>query len=314
MDIAIAVFSFRRPEKLRLVLEALRGAKVAKLYHFCDGPRNAADEQLCTANRQIAQSVDTGIPTEYQLLEKNIGLTQNLIGGIDHVLSKHEAIIVLEDDIVPTSQFFEFIKEGLNTFKEHSDIFSISGYNPLTREETPTGPAFLSPRFFCWGWATWATKWHSISLMVNSGASPYEHYWMVPGTAGTDFRWGVRSWGMGRKELIWDQRVALNTLYRGFHHICPSETLISNIGFDGSGENCPASSQSVSASTSINSHTKLLTDIQPDETVYRKIALQHSLPPESFAKRTRRRVNYAIRTFLNKLNSRAINIKKTIPL
>ena len=297
MDIAIAVFSFRRPDKLRLVLEALRGAKVAKLYHFCDGPRNAADEQICAVNRQIAQSVETGIPTEYQLREKNIGLTQNLIGGIDHVLNKHEAIIVLEDDIVPTSQFFEFMIKGLNTFKERQDIFSISGYHPLSHEETPVDSAFLSPRFFCWGWATWTNRWQAISAQVKSGESPYPHYWLVPETAGTDFRWSVRSWRLGRKALVWDQRVALCTLAKWLHHVCPPTNLISNVGFDGSGEHCPDGIAVNAVIQPQNTSDQALNPcLAPDPVTFALIKEKYTLEPSSPLKRFIRRATYRIRT------------------
>jgi hypothetical protein len=296
MDIAIAVFSFRRPDKLRLVLEALRGAKVAKLYHFCDGPRNAADEQLCAENRQIAQSVDTEIPTEYQLREKNIGLTQNLIGGIDHVLSKHEAIIVLEDDIVPTPQFFSFMYACLQSHREQPDIFSIAGYHPLSLENTPDEAAFLSPRFFCWGWATWTEKWKKISLKVKSGNSPYPHYWLVPDTAGTDLRWGVRSWKMGKKDLVWDQLVALHTLALGLNHVCPQSTLISNIGFDGSGEHCPPSDSIIANPATHNKQLSGASPLKPNTVVFRNIAALHKLPESSWINKSRRRLNYSLKT------------------
>jgi hypothetical protein len=296
MDVALAVFSFRRPDKLRQVLTALPGCGVSKIYHFCDGPRSDADNAICEDNQKVALSVDTKIPTEFHIRERNIGITENLISGIDYVLTHHDAIIVLEDDIIPNSYFFEFIRTSLISYKDRRDIFSISGYNPLPNNDIPNMSTFLSPRFFCWGWATWTDRWNSISARIRNGDSPFAHYWMVPDTAGNDLRWNVRSWRLRKKTLVWDQRVALNTLATTMFHVCPPVNLISNIGFDGSGEHCPTGiSVTACDSKSAQRRINISAAIAPEAILFEKIAMKHSQTSISITKRIFRRVTYWLR-------------------
>ncbi len=304
MDVPVAVFSFRRPEKLRGVLEALRAQahRVPIVYHFCDGPRDAQDHAACDANRAVAREYGAYLKSEYTLRETNLGLFRNLTTGIDAVLSRHEAVIVLEDDVVPSPDCLPFLTGCLDSFRARADVFGISAYHPLNPDTLPPSAAngFLSPRFLCWGWATWADRWRLIRNDVLARTPPYAHYWNIPAWAGTDLRWALRDHRLGKRPITWAQLVALFCLHRNWLQVCPPHSLIENTGFDGSGENCPAAPTSTRTASQPAPLVLPPATLAPDEDLGRRVASAYLLPAPPLPKRLARLATYLLRRSLKR--------------
>ena len=45
------------------------------------------------------------------------------------IINKYGKVIVLEDDLVSTSSFLEFMNEGLQFYENNKQIWQITGYN-----------------------------------------------------------------------------------------------------------------------------------------------------------------------------------------
>jgi len=77
-------------------------------------------------------------------------------------------VIVLEDDLVVSSDFLEYMNDALEFYKNDSKIWSISGYGPtLPCLENYDQNLYLSPRGSSWGWATWKDRWDSVDWDVK---------------------------------------------------------------------------------------------------------------------------------------------------
>ncbi len=294
METVVAVFSYKRADKLRTVLRALEGAKIDRLYHFCDGPRSETDREAVEENRRVVQAFDGGFPQEVILREKNVGLAGNLVGGLNHVLARHETIIVLEDDIVPRAGFFEYMTSALERFALRKEIFSVSAYHALKDYDRPLPELFLSRRFFCWGWATWADRWHEISAEVTAGRIPYRQYWKVPTHSGGDFPWLVRSHYLGRNANLWAFKVALHTLARDWRHLCCRDILVENVGFDGSGENCADEAQTFGEPTMPTHDVATLPEPASDPQIDAAVGAAHAVDDGGFFKSWRRWLSYRV--------------------
>ena len=58
-----------------------------------------------------------------------MGLAHSIISGVSDVVKKHEKAIVLEDDLVTTSNFLDFMNQALDFYIGDDSVFSISGYS-----------------------------------------------------------------------------------------------------------------------------------------------------------------------------------------
>jgi GT2 family glycosyltransferase len=61
--------------------------------------------------------------------ELNKGLARSVIHGVSEVLTKYDRVIVLEDDLITSSNFLEFMNTSLNHYNNISEVISISGYS-----------------------------------------------------------------------------------------------------------------------------------------------------------------------------------------
>jgi GT2 family glycosyltransferase len=130
------------------------------LYIFSDGPPIGSNESL---NNQIAETrkiinaenrFKKVIVTERKI---NIGLAHSIIEGVSILLNENDSIIVLEDDIVTSIHFLNFMNESLNLYKNENKVASICGYWYPISDNLPS--TFFLKTESSWGWATWARAW-----------------------------------------------------------------------------------------------------------------------------------------------------------
>lgn len=155
----IAIFVYKRPEHTKRLLESLlRCPEIGstEVQIFQDGPRGAADIEAVAATRQVVNSI-FGRSVKIQHADKNFGLAASIISGVSQILSRNDRIIVLEDDLVVSSHFLEYMNEALAFYAKEPKVMQISGYMYPIELKT-TRPVFL-PIVSSWGWGTWTRAW-----------------------------------------------------------------------------------------------------------------------------------------------------------
>ena len=128
----IVVFGFNRPVHLRKTLAALSenfGAEESDLFIFIDGPRDTKDAALIQACVEVSNEFVDRFKS-FKLLQGlfNQGLAKSIISGISSVLEKYPTVIVVEDDLVTSPYFLDFINRGLDRFAEDVEVASIHGF------------------------------------------------------------------------------------------------------------------------------------------------------------------------------------------
>src|SRR5260370_30670471 len=73
------------------------------------------------------------------------------------VLSQHERVIVLEDDIVVSPFFLSYMNGALSLYEDEPRVASIHAYVYPIKEPLPE--TFFLRGADCWGWATWRRGW-----------------------------------------------------------------------------------------------------------------------------------------------------------
>ena len=167
----IVLFVYNRPLHTRQTLESLQKNNLAaksKLYIYSDGAKTHNDEKAVNEVRDYLRSINEFYDIVIRQREENYGLGKSVIEGISEILEKNDRVIVLEDDIVTSLKFLEFMNNSLEFYKEISSVYSISGYSfPIEIPPKYDQDIYFLRRSSSWGWATWKERWEQ-ALWDNS--------------------------------------------------------------------------------------------------------------------------------------------------
>jgi hypothetical protein len=166
---------FKRISVSKKVFERIREVKPRKLYLFSDGPRNSHESILIEQNRnQILEMIDWDCDLRIHFLQENIGIENMWDLTFAEVFKEDDRIIVLEEDILPSLDFFRFCDELLEYYKDDTRVYKIGGYNALGEYTSDSNHSyFFSEVASSWGMATWRRVYESIDKNVNILDDPY---------------------------------------------------------------------------------------------------------------------------------------------
>ncbi|MDX4037402.1 glycosyltransferase family protein [Aliarcobacter skirrowii] len=165
----IVLFTYRRIPK-ETIESLLQNdlAKQSEIYIYSDGYKSEVDKNDVLEVREYLKTIEGFKSTQTIEAPHNKGLANSIIGGVTEIINKYHKVIVLEDDLIVSSDFLEYMNEALEFYKNDEKIWSISGYGPkLPCLENYDKDLYLSPRGSSWGWATWKDRWGSVDWDVK---------------------------------------------------------------------------------------------------------------------------------------------------
>lgn len=239
----VIIFGYNRPESLKATVDSLllnTEAAESDLYVFVDGARPEREGD-CVKVRQVQEFVKgiSGFKSVVcRFAEKNSGLGPSIIAGVTEVVGKYGIAIVLEDDLVLSSNFLSFMNQGLERYRDDSKVFSVCGYsNSVRRPEGYYADSYFCTRSSSWGWATWADRWNSVDWELE----PFGQYLSMKGAfnrwGGSDCYGMLHDWHAGRNRS-WAIRFSFSQFLQDRLSLFPMESKVMNNGFDGQGTNC----------------------------------------------------------------------------
>lgn len=244
MELApIVLFGYNRSEHITKTIESLKNNNLydkSDLFVFVDGPKNAEDKVNQKKVCDIVNNI-TGFKTiQINISDKNKGLANSVIDGVTEIINRFGKAIVLEDDLELSKDFLKFMNEALEYYNNNYNIFSISGYSlPIEIPKDYTKTIYLSYRAMSWGWATWKDRWNSVDWNIEDYNQYCNNRMLIDKfkRAGDDL---PKMLELQRKGKIdsWAVRWAYNQSMMNKYTVVPVETLVNNIGFDGSGTHC----------------------------------------------------------------------------
>lgn len=166
----IILFTYKRLDTLKLTVESLQRnylASESELHIFSDAAKGPLDLVAVAAVRSFIKSI-TGFKTVviYES-PQNKGLANSIIEGVSDIFKKNEAVIVLEDDLVSSPNFLNYMNEGLLFYKDKKQVFSIAGYSIPIQTANEDFDVYVTNRSSSWGWATWKDRWLTIDWEVT---------------------------------------------------------------------------------------------------------------------------------------------------
>lgn len=236
----ICLFVYKRYETTKLMLESLLACpecKDSELYVFMDEARNDDEAKAVERVRRLFDNLQGFKKVNLFPARMNKGMANSVIDGVTKVLQEHDDIIVLEDDLVVSPDFLQFMNAALKTYKDRSDIWSISGYTPRLQELEGDGRngVFVVPRAQCWGWATWSDRWETVDWEVSdfSRLAQSKELRKEFDKGGNDL---FRTLEMERRERIesWAVRWAYAAAKQSRWTVNPMQSKVQNIGLKSS--------------------------------------------------------------------------------
>jgi len=241
-NIPILLITFNRPEHVNNVLTAIRKKRPRDLYVFQDGFRegNEADIEKCASVRSVVEaSVDWDCQLHTFYADRNYGCGAGPMTGINWFFSQVDEGIVMEDDCLPHTDFFDYCAELLQRYRNNSKVMYISSTLYDNRWQCKYSYDF-SHYMITGAWASWARAWKGFDLdLWGLNAKKFRRHCkkLLYSVVEADW-WYFKVLEIQRdkeKKSYWDYQMQIHLFENEGLTIHPKVNLISNIGFDGEG-------------------------------------------------------------------------------
>ena len=235
----VLVVAFNRPEHFAALLGRLRETRPPHLYVAIDGPRpnNRHDQEAVKACQDLVSTIDWDAEVRTRFQESNLGCGLGVSTAISWFFSNEERGIILEDDVLPQSSFFEFCSQLLDRYAMDERVLAVSGCNfvPPEFQEAPS----LSYRFsqvpHIWGWATWRRSWilHDLDMSQWGKRLSLRSLWRASGRSlpGLIFWKSIFDLMAARKVDTWDMQLVFEGMARNMLTATSNVNLVENVGF-----------------------------------------------------------------------------------
>lgn len=239
----VIIFLYNRPDHSKLCLESLKTNDLIKhteLHIYIDGPKiDAKPEELQRIEevKSLASSVNWSKKLTIHVSEVNRGLDDFLPIVMDEVFINYDRAIVLEDDLILSSKFLTYMNSALDIYADEDRVMHISGYMfPSNKKLDQT---FLVQSAPSWGWGTWKSAWSNFNpdakALYDQVKKVDLHRYDLDSSF--DAVALLKRCADGIKNH-WDARWYASLYLNDGLALLPGETLVRNIGFDGTGMNC----------------------------------------------------------------------------
>ncbi len=169
IDTPILFCNFNRPALTRQVFESIRQRRPTKLFLACDGPRPGHREDLEKVGqvRGVLAEVDWDCDVQHRFLDSNAGCKSAMSAAISWAFEDADRLIILEDDCLPDSTFYDFCGQLLEKYQDNRRVMSIGGNN-FQAEPRSDASYYFSRWPHIWGWATWRQSWQQYDVEMAS--------------------------------------------------------------------------------------------------------------------------------------------------
>ena len=230
----VAVIIFNREDKAKQLLKVLEMVKPSKLYIVADGPRNPSEMDKCIKTRNVFENVPWNCEVKRNYSDKNLGCCVRPESGFTWVLEQEEYAILLEDDCMPSEDFFRFCDEMLEKYKDDERIMQVCGTN-FMKEWNKTPYSYFFAQWGCnWGWATWARAWKLYDVNISTWKDPYVKKMFEARLGSGVFKSRAPIYDVHCENInnitAWDHQWSYTRILQNGLSILPNRNLVTNIG------------------------------------------------------------------------------------
>lgn len=234
----IALFVYNRPDHTRRTIQYLKQNELAEqsqLFIFSDAAKDESQKEMVQEVRDIIGDVDGFKYVEVIERNRNLGLADSIIDGVSRLTQEFGSVIVFEDDLVSSEYTLKYFNDALKHYEKEEKVMHIGAYMyPLKADHLPQ--TFFYRAATSWGWATWDRAWKAFEPDIDKIISQFDaqkiHQFSIEGSM--NFWKQIIEFKNGRNNS-WAIRWYASIFLRGGLTLNPSQSLINNIGHDGTG-------------------------------------------------------------------------------
>ena len=184
----IVIFAYNRADMLEQLIDSLEeNIEIGECegYIFVDVPVKEKAKDV-VYNKEVLEFLEQ---YKKRTLFKNLkitiasehkGLAKSIIDGVTQIICQHGKAIVLEDDLLVSNDFIDYMQRALDYYENDDRVWSISAHSPkLKALEKYPYDVYLIPRVESLGWGTWKDRWEKTDWDVSTyrrfANSPWKH-------------------------------------------------------------------------------------------------------------------------------------------
>lgn len=232
---------FNRPETTRRVFAAIREYRPERLFVAADGPRpdRQGESEQCRLAREAALQIDWPCELNTRLLPKNLGCRNAVSSAVSWFFDAADDGIILEDDCLPSPDFFRFTAAMLDHFRDETRVMHISGVNFQDGTRRGNADAFFSTIPHIWGWASWKRAWRHYDAEMRDYPRLRDSGELAAALPGSPYlRWVLlrmmeRTYAHSPHFNTWDVQWHYTLAKLHALAVTPNANLVSNIGGTG---------------------------------------------------------------------------------
>lgn len=235
----VLLLGFNRPDRLIDLIDSLRPTAPPVVRIAVDGHRadRPGEAELVAACRATAELVDWTTDVEVLERSENLGLERAIPDAVSWVLTAHESVIVIEDDVTIGPQFIDFAQAMLTRFEDDDSIMHVSGYNVVPRQilSSPEETIRLSRVPESFAWATWRRAWsHYDADLTWARSCSMADLHQITGSRLAALRWR-QNFVLAERRLIstWAYRWLASMWSHDGWCVSPNRNLITYRGYTG---------------------------------------------------------------------------------
>ena len=241
--IPVLFLVFNRYEETCKSFARIFDYKPNNLYINIDGPRNVYDKEQITLIIQLFSTINWDCKINIRQNANNLGCKTSVSEAINWFFDNEEFGAIIEDDIVVSNKFFQFVERCHSKYNLDESVQIICGTNYVSWDISH-GDYLISDRLHIWGWATWAKFWKNYDVNItdwpevkNSKSfigkfNSIKEYLFWRFVFDNSYKKNFNAWSYQLLYLLWKTDVKT---------ILPRIPLIENIGFNEKGTHTKSS-------------------------------------------------------------------------
>jgi hypothetical protein len=277
----VLLITFNRPDVTQRVLNRILEMNPPIIYFFNDAPRpgNKKDQELCAQIRKMAANLDFDGILKTRFEEKNLGCKMGESTAMSWLFENEEMGIVIEDDILPTTEFFWYCQEMLEKYKDDPRVFSITGCNLLNEWKQEYQDYHFALFGSFWGWAGWRRAWQFYDVEASLWKDEEVRRLVLnylPSPEYRRLRKNELDSILNNSNSTWDFQFCLIHYLHHAMSIVPSRNMVENIGINRedavhmTGESPFSDLRNPKVSLPMKHNPIMVPDMEYDELVIRK--------------------------------------------
>jgi hypothetical protein len=240
-NVPILFIIYKRRNSALKVMDVISKIKPKKLYISQDGPRNTGNALLIDEVRKaVLAKVNWNCKLTVWVHEKNFGLKEHIPEAFNKFFKKEEYGIYLEDDTLPSEDFFYYEQKLLEKYKNDGRIFSINATNYYSDKLKSKYSYYLSQIGDIWGFGLWRRSWKLYNSFLydfdrTSKTMKYKKYFFSKG-----YKFYLESfWKAIKNKRLdsWAMQLVYAAIKNDMYFISPTVNMVNNIGVGNNASN-----------------------------------------------------------------------------